>query len=1377
MPTSGSGCCEATVENTNRVVFFPCIGGSHDRGRPSLSRKSFGNAVKRVISERSPQKIGVIGDFSHLKIYFFPPGIGIANPKIRIDRDNVANLPLEGEVEAKELRASFAPIQMFTGVLKVDEIEVNGGAVQGHIYSEIFKGSNSGRHAKPKEKLSWQDVFKLQVNGVHFVDTYLNVTTELPNARKSEMSSEFVVKDLQLKKGRVADRDGIISSGIVRAVRVSLPDSIRKIPFHEANQLQWDLKFNDQGLDLEPFTLDISGIHLSLNGKIDGNLLDSAADPKLEGKVELSSDLGTFFLANSNDDRWGGELELKGAVKAKLNDLEGSLQARYGLEVKNFVYQQLTAASLRSEGDVDLMNRVLKVKNFEAKDSGVGAEGGRLQISSFELPLGLNRSFDAKVDLEKADIHWLGGMVPHEMAPLEAKISGKIGVQYSPDGKSWKLKNTPDLKIEDFALTNQKLGEKRPLKTILRPALPLQLKGGVEISPKGVDFKELGLQLKQTQFKVAGGVHSGTGFDFTAKGPVDLQEVREIAGSPIRGEGTLEARIHGTADELLLDFDPQIVHASYLDLQFGNLKGRVTYDDGISELRFTDIKANHKNTFYSLKEGFIDLSGSDEIHLPIEINSGKIEDLAEVLHSLVSKISWYPESLKGEVHGTVEVGGKVNLPEMTITSKLEGSDWIWLGERARKVRMSVGYDQGLYFARDVSILKSNGAFKGEVEFNAPSDEMEWSLSTEALSLNDFDFFDRLDIPARSKLEIQSTGSGKMGQLKSTTRIQGYGTEVKGEHYQDSKFSLLTGDNHLNAEIDLFGGEMEGQLRYALIPKQPSSFRMDLNHFDFSPTVLILNPKLVDDPALMGRISGHVQLDFLSTQSELARGDLQIKEYRLAKSGFELNLMDPISVPVQLGFFQFRPTRFRFNQSELVLTGEGHKGDVDLRLQGLIDLAVSEVLSSSVQRARGKANTVFTLKGPLKDLKLDGQVDFTNASILTRWIQTPFEEVDGRIILNRGRIFVESLEAYLGDEIFSLSGKIDTFTDRFPELDLRATLENNKVKMDPFDFIQARGTVSFKGSAPPYRIGGNLELVQALYSKGFSQSSAQSSTRGERFMPKNQDKQVASSLFELDLNVNANQGFFVRNEIIDAEFKGKARLLGPPDSPRLLGEGRLVQGKVLFKDRPFIFESAKVDFDDPYRFDPKFSASAVSEVNQYKIRVLAYGRSNQWKAEFSSTPYLKENEILAVLSSGGMSSSDSSRFATRDRSLVSQGEAASLILHSMDFGKDVQNKTGFQFDVEEAVDTQTASSIFRPQNLSDNMAAPKVVLKRSVGRNMSVSFGSTVGVGSRNQKEVNAEYKLVPGVSMLGVWNNIEGVNTRESRTSFGLDLKFNRRFK
>lgn len=1338
-----------------------------------LESQSFGSVVKRMISERSPQKLGVIGDFSHLKVYFFPPGLGIANPKIRIERKNVANIPVEGEIEAKELKATFAPIQMFSGLLRVDELEVNGGAVQGRVFQEIFKGAPKVVSPRPS-RLNWEDLFQLQINGVHFVDTYLNVVTEFPGQKKKDLGTELVVKDLRLQKGMIDGRSGISSQAQVRAVRLNLPEQWKALPLREANQLQWNLEFSDQGLRLDPLVLDVSGIHLVVKGRVAGNLLDEQEEHSLSAELALNSDLGAFFLANSNDARWAGSMDIQAKVEAALKDLPGTLRASWTLKGRDFKFERVTASKVEAEGEVDLARNHLKVKQFEAAQTQDEAQGV-LRASAIDVPLDFKRTFDSMVEFKQADVHWLGAAVAESMAPLEGRLQGKAGVRFSPDGKGWRIRVTPDFRVEGFELTNQKFGEKRVLKRILRPAHPIELKGAFEVTPKGLDFKDLALAMRKTQLKVTGGIHGVDGFEFSAKGPVDMKEVSEIAGSPIRGEGVLGARIHGTADALLLDFDPDLHNASYLDLKLGSVKGRVTYDDGISELRFTDIRANQKNTFYSLREGFVDLSGSDDLHLPIEIHSGKVEDLAFILESLTRKISWYPRSLTGEVHGTVDIGGKVDLPRMSITGRLEGSDWAWMGERSRRVRMNLGYDRGLYYARDVSILKSGGSLKGRISFQAANDEMEWDLRTEGFSLNDVDFIDRLHIPARSKIDIQSSGSGKMGQLKSKTTARGYDTEIKGEQFQPSGLTMTLGESQIRADADLFGGQFTGQLKYSLIPKQPSLIRMDLNSLDFSPLMLILNPRLVDDPELLARVSGHLQLDFLSTQGELARGEFDINRYDLRKTGFQLRLTEPVLVPIQLGYFQLRPAKFKFNQSEVTVTGEGRKGDVDLQIHGDADLAIAEALTSAVKSAQGTVRTDIQIRGPLKDPRIDGDLRITKGKVLMSWIQNPLEDVEGRIHVSRGRIFVESLDAFLGEETFNLSGKIDTFTDRFPELDLRAVLSNNKVKMEPFDQIQARGSVVIRGAEPPYRIGGSLDLAQALYTRDFSKSGG-SGGRGDRFMPKDQERQLGGNLFELDLNVNANQGFFVRNGIMDAEFRGKAHLIGPPESPRLIGEGRLVQGKVLFKDRPFAFESAKIEFDDPYQINPKFDAAAVCEVNQYKIRVLVSGRASQWKAEFSSTPYLRENEIFTVLSSGSVASGGS-RFVNRDRSLVNQGEAASLILHSLDFSKDVQSKTGFQFDVEEAVDTQAATSIFRPQNLSENMAAPKVVLKRSLGRNTSLSFGSTVGVGSRNLKEVNAEYKLSPGMSALGVWNNIEGVNTRESRTSFGLDLRFDQKFK
>src|SRR5689334_5673122 len=93
-----------------------------------LESARFANTVKKLISDRSPEQLGIVGDFSNLKLYFFPPGIGVANPKIHIRRENISKLPIEGDIEAKELRIRFAPFQMLSGTLEVSKVEVTSGA-------------------------------------------------------------------------------------------------------------------------------------------------------------------------------------------------------------------------------------------------------------------------------------------------------------------------------------------------------------------------------------------------------------------------------------------------------------------------------------------------------------------------------------------------------------------------------------------------------------------------------------------------------------------------------------------------------------------------------------------------------------------------------------------------------------------------------------------------------------------------------------------------------------------------------------------------------------------------------------------------------------------------------------------------------------------------------------------------------------------------------------------------------------------------------------------------------------------------------------------------------------------------------------------------
>jgi hypothetical protein len=167
-------------------------------------------------------------------------------------------------------------------------------------------------------------------------------------------------------------------------------------------------------------------------------------------------------------------------------------------------------------------------------------------------------------------------------------------------------------------------------------------------------------------------------------------------------------------------------------------------------------------------------------------------------------------------------------------------------------------------------------------------------------------------------------------------------------------------------------------------------------------------------------------------------------------------------------------------------------------------------------------------------------------------------------------------------------------------------------------------------------------------------------------------------------------------------------------------------------------------------------------------------------ELNSDPVMPESEIISLLAMG-FTSEDLQRMRAGDQSLLQQGEAASLLLHSFDFNRDIRKRTGFQLELDEAVDTKTGTSKFRPTETESSgaNAAPKIVIKRRIGKKVDVSVGSTVGVGTKSEREAKAEVKVTPGISVIGVWSSFEGVGTAEDETqnSIGVDLKLQKRFK
>ena len=332
-------------------------------------------------------------------------------------------------------------------------------------------------------------------------------------------------------------------------------------------------------------------------------------------------------------------------------------------------------------------------------------------------------------------------------------------------------------------------------------------------------------------------------------------------------------------------------------------------------------------------------------------------------------------------------------------------------------------------------------------------------------------------------------------------------------------------------------------------------------------------------------------------------------------------------------------------------------------------------------------------------------------------------------------------------------------------------------------MRATGKLAVTGETVPYLVEGQISVDSGLIKEKVLAQKSGAVLKVAQYTPKPGSVDEGDyPRFKLGINVRADRGIIVQNDLFDAELKANVRIVNFLNAPMILGKSELIHGKLTFKDRVFQIQSAQIDFDTPAVINPLFNMAAFTEISGAKIQLYASGRLDRYRIDLSSNPVMPEAEILQLLALG-VTTDEFKRMRAGDRSVYEQGEAASILLHSLDFNKDMEDKTGIQVKIDEAAPQGVGSSVFRPRSETDATSAPKIVIKRQIiNKKVDLSVGSTVGGAGTQQKEVNAEVHITPGVSVMGVGNFQEssGTGTTENqggKTSYGVDLKLQKRFK
>jgi translocation and assembly module TamB len=507
--------------------------------------------------------------------------------------------------------------------------------------------------------------------------------------------------------------------------------------------------------------------------------------------------------------------------------------------------------------------------------------------------------------------------------------------------------------------------------------------------------------------------------------------------------------------------------------------------------------------------------------------------------------------------------------------------------------------------------------------------------------------------------------------------------------------------------------------------------------------------------------------------EAMNGGGSLQELQLSKTAYNLSLNSPVRITATNGVLESGSGTLEGEDSRIGfhLRGRADGTGLDNSVRGSVSLKVLEFLTPLIVESRGKMKLDLTVGGNVRNAAFRGNIGISEGMLRLSGLEAPVENLEGGLRMADSRLTIDRLTGQLGGGSVQASGWVDLFLNKPPKFAVDLFCADNRIKFFPVNYAEiSDAKLSFKGDAPPYLFSGTARFKRLMMRNNFDLGRGKG-LQNAKYLP----EKVAGvkSFYEVRLRGLADGGIFVDNNLLNAEFSGEVTLMNNFEFPQIVGRASLVRGKLLFRNTAFTLDQAYIRAPNPEVFNPMFSISGVANLDVYRINIYAAGTVDRPKISLSSYPALPQEDIVSLLAFG-YRGEDARKINPNDTSAITYSEVGSILLEQLQLSQNLQSK-GLKVMVAPAF-ADTEASIVRPNTAAT--AAPKVYVQSQVMKNLEAVLGGTVGAAQGQSMDAKMEYHLNRRASVRGVYEQSpSGLDTKETKNSYGADLRFRWEFK
>ena len=738
------------------------------------------------------------------------------------------------------------------------------------------------------------------------------------------------------------------------------------------------------------------------------------------------------------------------------------------------------------------------------------------------------------------------------------------------------------------------------------------------------------------------------------------------------------------------------------------------------------------------------------VHLAAQAQRTPLEGLKAALGAE------YPVS--GYVTGRLDLDGTPSNLAGTGTLRIENGTISQ--ESFDSFRGHIRVTESIWNLKALELAKGHGRVTGQMSFEPSKRFVSAQLRGTGFLLGEFKC---LTLPGtastpsqgfdgRASFDVRGGGTPEHLQVHSTWSVQEI--SLAGNPIGNFRGQLDGQGPRLSLQGDASGPSgtlrLSGEARAA--DDWPVALEGEYTNFRMDPWIrLLLNGKLNAPVTASGsfKLTGPLR--------DPAHMELRSQTQTLEVSFSELNWKNDRPIDLQYTSRVLTASRFlmRGPSTELEVGGSvrfAENAALSLDAQGTASASLLSLLDPRLQATGGSQLKLRVTGNPAQPI-LNGTLEVQDVSLSYGDLPFRFSGLKGVIQLEGERAVVRSLRGVSGGGAVSLGGFMTLASA--PRFDLQADLDQVRVPY-PANFTSLlSGNLRLSGTPERAQLQGELVLRQIFVQENINWLARIIKAGGPLA---EQTPRVSSPLAsKIRLNVRVTASPPVRLETQDLRLIGDldVRLQGTLANPVQVGTIHFLSGEAVFRGNRFRLNRGDISLTNPFRTQAVLDVEAQTRVQRYELTLDISGPFDRLKLAYRSDPPLPTADILSLLALG-YSRQQEEMSISAGHPLPSVGASALL---------------------SEALSSQVTGRIQRLFGVSrikidPNVGAPgfgsgaRVTVEQQVTRDFTLTY--VTNTAASQYRIIQFEWTVSDNVSLIGV---------RDQNGIFGLEFKFQQRFK